>query len=44
MISASHNAPEYNRIKTFDHYGNKLNKKLIEIEGYLNKIKSDLNF
>ena len=45
MISASHNPPEYNGIKIFDHYGNKLNqKKEIEIESYLNKIKSNLIF
>ncbi len=45
MISASHNPPEYNGIKFFDHYGNKLNQeKEIEIESYLNKIKSNLIF
>ncbi len=45
MISASHNPPEYNGIKIFDQYGNKLNqKKEIEIENYLNKIKSKLTF
>ncbi len=45
MISASHNPPEYNGIKIFDHYGNKLNqKKEIETESYLNKIKSNLIF
>ncbi len=45
MISASHNPPEYNGIKIFDHYGNKLNqKKELEIESYLNKIKSNLIF
>ncbi len=45
MISASHNPPEYNGIKIFDHYGHKLSKKKeIEIESYLNKIKSNLNF
>ena len=33
MISASHNPPEYNGLKFFDHYGNKLNQeKEIEIE------------
>jgi len=43
MISASHNPPEYNGIKIFDHYGNKLNKKKeIEIENYLNTIKPNL--
>ena len=43
MISASHNPPEYNGIKIFDRYGNKLNKKKeIEIESYLGKIKSNL--
>ena len=43
MISASHNPPEYNGIKIFDQYGHKLNKKKeIEIEKYLNKIKSNL--
>jgi len=43
MISASHNPPEYNGIKIFDHYGNKLNKKKeIEIESYLNEIKPNL--
>ena len=43
MISASHNPPEYNGIKIFDQYGHKLNKKKeIEIETYLNKIKSNL--
>ncbi len=42
MISASHNPPEYNGIKIFDHSGHKLNKKKeIEIESYLNKIKSN---
>ena len=45
MISASHNPPEYNGLKFFDHYGNKLNQeKEIEIESYLNKIKSNLIF
>jgi len=45
MISASHNPPEYNGIKIFDHYGHKLNKKKeIEIENYLNKINSNLIF
>jgi len=43
MISASHNPPEHNGIKIFDQYGHKLNKtKEIEIESYLNKIKSNL--
>jgi len=43
MISASHNPPEYNGIKIFDHFGHKLNKKKeIEIESYLNEIKSNL--
>ena len=43
MISASHNPPEYNGIKIFDHYGHKLNKKKeIEIEICLNEIKSNL--
>ena len=43
MISASHNPPEYNGIKIFNHYGHKLNKKKeIEIERYLKKIKSNL--
>jgi len=43
MISASHNPPEYNGIKIFDHDGNKLNKKKErEIESYLNQIKSNL--
>ena len=43
MISASHNPPEYNGIKLFDHYGHKLNKKKeIEIEICLNEIKSNL--
>ena len=43
MISASHNPPEYNGIKIFDHYGHKLNqKKEIEIESYLNNFKSNL--
>ena len=41
MISASHNPPEYNGIKFFDNYGNKLNKnKEKEIENYLNQINS----
>jgi len=45
MISASHNPPEYNGIKIFDHYGHKLNKKKeIEIESYLNNIKANLIF
>ncbi len=45
MISASHNPPEYNGIKIFDHHGQKLSKKKeIEIEKYLNKIKSNLIF
>ena len=45
MISASHNPPEYNGIKIFDHYGHKLNqKKEKEIESYLKKIKSNLIF
>ncbi len=45
MISASHNPPEYNGIKIFDHYGHKLNKKKeLEIEIYLNKISTNLNF
>ena len=45
MISASHNPPEYNGIKIFDHYGQKLNKKKeLEIEKYLNKIDSNLIF
>ncbi len=45
MISASHNPPEYNGIKIFDHFGNKLSKKKeIEIESYLNKINPNLNF
>ena len=45
MISASHNPPEYNGIKFFDNYGHKLNKKKeMEIESYLNKIKSNLIF
>ena len=45
MISASHNPPEYNGIKIFDHYGQKLNKKKeLEIERYLNKIDSNLIF
>ena len=44
MISASHNPPEYNGIKIFDHYGHKLNKKKeLEIEIYLNKINPKLN-
>ena len=43
MISASHNPPEYNGIKIFDHFGNKLNrKKELEIESYLNKINPSL--
>ncbi len=45
MISASHNPPEYNGIKIFDHYGNKLNQeKEKEIESYLNKFNSNLIF
>jgi len=45
MISASHNPPEYNGIKFFDHCGKKLNKKKeIEIENYLKKIKSNFIF
>ena len=45
MISASHNPPEYNGIKIFDHYGHKLNKKKEqEIESYFNKINSTLIF
>ena len=43
MISASHNPPEYNGIKIFDHFGNKLNrKKELEIESYVNKINPSL--
>ena len=43
MISASHNPPEYNGIKIFDHFGNKLNrKKELEIESYLNKFNPSL--
>jgi len=43
MISASHNPPEYNGIKIFDHYGHKLNnEKELEIENYLNKLNSNL--
>ena len=43
MISASHNPPEYNGIKIFDHFGNKINKnKEHQIESYLNKINSSL--
>ena len=43
MISASHNPPEYNGIKIFDHFGNKINKnKERQIESYLNKINSSL--
>lgn len=45
MISASHNPPQYNGIKIFDHLGHKLNKqKEIEIESYLNEFKSNLIF
>ena len=45
MISASHNPPEYNGIKIFDHFGHKLNKKKEqEIESYFNKINSTLIF
>ena len=45
MISASHNPPEYNGIKIFDHYGQKINKrKELEIETCLKKIKSNLIF
>ena len=45
MISASHNPPEYNGIKIFDHSGRKLNKtKEFEIESYLNKANSNLIF
>ena len=41
MISASHNPPEYNGIKIFDHNGHKLTKKKeFEIESYLNEINS----
>ena len=44
MISASHNPPEYNGIKIFDHFGNKINRNQErEIESYLNKINSSLN-
>ena len=43
MISASHNPPEYNGIKIFDHFGNKINtNKERQIESYLNKINSSL--
>ncbi len=43
MISASHNPPEYNGIKIFDHNGHKLNKKKErEIESHLNQINSNL--
>ncbi len=43
MISASHNPPEYNGIKIFDHYGHKLNKKKEqEVESFLNKINSNI--
>ena len=43
MISASHNPPEYNGIKIFDHNGNKLNKKKEqEIESYLENLNSNL--
>ena len=45
MISASHNPPEYNGIKIFDHSGRKLNKtKEFEIVSYLNKANSNLIF
>ena len=45
MISASHNPPEYNGIKIFDSYGNKLKAtKEKEIEIYLNEMDDlDLN-
>ncbi len=43
MISASHNPPEYNGIKIFDRFGNKLSKqKEKEIESYLNEINTNL--
>ena len=45
MISASHNPPEYNGIKIFDHHGHKLNKqKEREIESFLNTINPNLIF
>jgi len=45
MISASHNPPNYNGIKIFDHYGHKLiKKKELEIEIYLKKFNSNLIF
>ena len=40
MISASHNPPEYNGIKIFDHNGQKINKNL---ENKIQKLIKDFN-
>ena len=43
MISASHNPPQYNGIKIFDHNGHKLNKKKeVELEIFVNQINTNL--
>ena len=45
MISASHNPPEYNGIKIFDHNGEKINKKFEKkIQNLTNKSIQDESF
>ena len=40
MISASHNPPEYNGIKIFDHNGQKITK---ELENIIQKLVEEQN-